>query len=207
MSDEETVEQTRENPYLQYFLGLKQSEDKAVFHPTVFVHFRKRFPEDIIIHINNLTAQKAMSEIEKKKKKNSDKGDDTPGAGTKNKGKLRVDATCAPEEINTPTDLKRLNNAREKREAITDPLHKAMPKGTRKSRTCRQKARQGVLKVSTSRKIRQKTLRKAIRKQLGYLNRNLNPIEKLEKPLGVTLKLKKPGRKPKKQVCCPLYFS
>jgi hypothetical protein len=62
MSDEETVEQIRENPYLRYFLGLKQSEDKAVFHPTVFVHFRKRFPEDII-HINNLTAQKTMSEI------------------------------------------------------------------------------------------------------------------------------------------------
>jgi len=41
MSDEETVEHIRENPYLQYFLGLKQYEDKAVFHPTMFVHFRK----------------------------------------------------------------------------------------------------------------------------------------------------------------------
>ena len=28
LSDEETVEQIRENPYLQYFLGLKQYEDK-----------------------------------------------------------------------------------------------------------------------------------------------------------------------------------
>jgi hypothetical protein len=84
----------------------------------------------------------------------------------------------APEEINTPTDLKWFNNAREKREAIIDPLHRAIPKGTRTPGTCRQKAVQGFLKVSKSRKARQKTLRQAIRKQRGYLSRNLNPIEK-----------------------------
>ena len=37
LSDEVTVEQIRENPYLQYFLGLKRYEDKSVFHPTMFV--------------------------------------------------------------------------------------------------------------------------------------------------------------------------
>jgi hypothetical protein len=41
MSDEETVEQIKENPYPQDFPGLKQYEDKAVFHLTLFVHFRK----------------------------------------------------------------------------------------------------------------------------------------------------------------------
>jgi hypothetical protein len=178
MSDEETVEHIRENPYLQYFLGLRQYEDKAVFHPTMFVHFRKRLPEDIIIRINNLIAEKALSEIKKKKKKNPDKDDDAPGAGTENKGKLIIDATCAPEDINYPTDLKLLNNAREKSEAIIDTLHKAMPKGTQKPRTYRQIARQDFLKVSKNRKVRQKTLRKAIRKQLGYLGRNLKHIEK-----------------------------
>jgi hypothetical protein len=74
--------------------------------------------------------------------------------------------------------LKRLNNAREKSEAIIDTLHKAMPKGTRKPRTYRRKARQDFLKGSKSRKVRHKTLRKTIRKQRGYLSRNLNPIEK-----------------------------
>lgn len=178
LSDEETVEQIRENPYLQYFLGLNQYEDKAVFHPTMFVHFRKRLPEDIIIRINDLIAEKAISEIKKKTKKNSDKNDDAPGAVTKNKGKLLVDATCAPEDINYPTDLKLINNAREKSEEIIDILHKAMPKGTRKPRTYRRKARQNFLKVSKSRKVRHKTLRKAIRKQLGYLRRNLKHMEK-----------------------------
>ncbi len=31
VSDEETVEQIRENPYLQYFIGLKGSQAKALF--------------------------------------------------------------------------------------------------------------------------------------------------------------------------------
>jgi hypothetical protein len=78
MSDEETVEQTKENPYPQAFPGLKRYEDKAVFHPTLFVHFRKRFPEDII-RINHLIAENALSK--KKNRKNSDEGDDAPGAG------------------------------------------------------------------------------------------------------------------------------
>ena len=159
MSDEETAEQIRENPYLQYFLGLKRYEDKAVFHPTMFVHFRKRFPEDIIIRINAIIADKAIAEIKKKSKNKSDKDDDAQGEGSNNKGKLLVDATCAPEDINYPTDLKLINNSREKSEEIIDVLHKEMPKGTRKPRTYRQTARKEYLKVSKSRKVRQKTLR------------------------------------------------
>ena len=179
LSDEETVEQIRENPYLQYFLGLKRYEDKSVFHPTMFVHFRKRFPEDIINRINELIATKAISEASKKTKKDPDNDDDNPpGPDTKNKGKLLVDATWAPEDINYPTDLKLLNKGREQSEQIIDTLHKAMPKGTKKPRDYRQKAKKDFLKVSKSRKVRRKTLRKALRKQLGYLGRSLRNIGK-----------------------------
>ena len=179
LSDEETVEQIRENPYLQYFLGLKRYEDKSVFHPTMFVHFRNRFPEDIINRINELIATKAISEASKKTKKDPDNDDDNPpGPDTKNKGKLLVDATCAPEDINYPTDLKLLNKGREQSEQIIDTLHKAMAKGTKKPRDYRQKAKKDFLKVSKSRKVRRKTLRKALRKQLGYLGRSLRNIGK-----------------------------
>jgi len=176
LSDEETVEQIRENPYLQYFLGLKQYEDKAVFHPPMFVHFRKRFPEDIMNRINELIAAKAMAATSKESERDHDKADGE--TGTLNKGKLLVDATCAPEDINYPTDLKLLNKAREQSEQIIYRLHKAMAKGTKKPRTYRQKARKNFLKVSKSRKVRKKTLRKAIRQQFGYLGRNLRSIEK-----------------------------
>ena len=46
MSDEETVEQILENPYLQYFLGLKEFSQTALFDPSMMVHFRNRFSED-----------------------------------------------------------------------------------------------------------------------------------------------------------------
>jgi len=178
-SDEETVEQIRENPYLQYFLGRKKYEDKVVFHPTMFVHFRKRFPEDILRQINELIAQNAIDAASKNNKKDHDKDDDNASdSSSTNKGKLLVDATCAPEDINYPTDLKLLNKSREQSEQIIDTLHKAMPKGTRKPRNYRQKARKAFLKVSKSRRVGQKKLRKALRKQLGFLGRNLRSIEK-----------------------------
>jgi IS5 family transposase len=69
-----------------------------------------------------------------------------------------------------------LNDAREKSEAIIDTLHKHMPKGTRKPRNYRQRARRDYLAISKNRNPSQRSLRKAIRKQLGYLSRNLKSI-------------------------------
>jgi IS5 family transposase len=185
-SDEETVEQIRENPYIQFFLGLKQYEDEPLFHPTMFVHFRKRFPAETMNQINELITQKAIEETSAKNKEDNKNDDDASSSETKNKGKLLVDATCAPEDINYPTDLKLLNKAREESEQIIDTLHDAMAKGTKKPRTYRQRARKEFLKVSKSRKVKQKTLRKAIRKQLGYVGRNLRSIEKQSEIVGLS---------------------
>jgi hypothetical protein len=38
-NDAETVEQIRENPYLQYFLGLSEYSDAAPFDASMFVYF------------------------------------------------------------------------------------------------------------------------------------------------------------------------
>ena len=178
-SDEETVEQIRENHYLQYFLGLKQYEDEQLFHPTMFVYFRKRFPSDTLNRINEMIASAAMKQM-KGRSKNTKNDKDKPqgSSGSSNKGKLIVDATCAPEDINYPTDLKLLNKAREKSEQVIDNLHKAMPEKSKKPRTYRQKARKDFLKTSKSRRVSKRNLRKALRKQLGYLGRNLRSIDK-----------------------------
>ena len=40
VSDEETVAQIQENPYLQYFLGFKQYTNKKPFDPSLMVRFR-----------------------------------------------------------------------------------------------------------------------------------------------------------------------
>jgi IS5 family transposase len=76
-SDEETVEQIRENPYLQYFLGFKQYTDEAPFHPSMFVHFRKRIGKKTLGSLNEAIRKKAVAEINKQSddKSNDDKSD------------------------------------------------------------------------------------------------------------------------------------
>ena len=54
LTDEETVEQIRENPYLQYFIGLHEYQDEAPFDPSMMVHFRKRINLEMLAEINEL---------------------------------------------------------------------------------------------------------------------------------------------------------
>lgn len=51
-SDRETVEQITENPYLQYFIGLREYQDRPPFDPSLMVHFRKRFGTEALKEIN-----------------------------------------------------------------------------------------------------------------------------------------------------------
>lgn len=176
ITDEECVEQICENPYLQYFCGLKEFTTKPSFHPTMFVHFRKRFPADVLVRINEVIVAKANEGSEKD---NKDNDDDSENPKATNKGKLLLDATCVPADITYPTDLKLLNSAREKSEQIIDVLHKSRGKGHKKPRTYRVKARKTYLAVAKSKKVKSNRLRKAIRGQLGYLRRNLSSIKDL----------------------------
>jgi hypothetical protein len=143
-SYEETVEQIRKNPYLQYFLGFEEYSEDAPFHPAMFVHFSKRLDKEALRAINELVFTKAMSSGEKSKqkgKKSSAKNDDQgPHSGTSlggNQGKLLLDASCAPTDITFPTDLKIFNEAREKSEKIIDVLHKPAKGKKRKPRMVR----------------------------------------------------------------------
>ena len=47
LSDEETVAQIQENPYLQYFCGLKGFSIQAPFAPSLLVEIRKRMGIDV----------------------------------------------------------------------------------------------------------------------------------------------------------------
>ena len=97
-SDEETVEQIRENPYLQYFIGFKDYSDEEPFHPTMFVHFRKRIGKKAICTIIERINQRARESNKKSKKKHKDDNDGDSGSCSTNeeqinKGKLLIDAT------------------------------------------------------------------------------------------------------------------
>lgn len=204
-SDRETVEQIMENPYLQYFIGLKEFQFDAPFDPSLMVHFRKRLGLETMKQINELICQ--MQPTENKQEKD-DKGSDDeqkPGnsqndshqsqsskgdrkkeskpkvneAGHILKGKLILDATCAPADMRYPTDLSLLNEGREKLEAMIDTLHAPLCGEVRKPRTYRQRARKNYLSVAKCRKNSMKKLRKAVGKQLRYVARDLRIIDSL----------------------------
>jgi transposase, IS5 family len=112
---------------------------------------------------------------------------DTEATDSANKGTLMLDATCTPADIKYPTDLGLLNHAREILEGIIDVLHDPLIGEMEKPRTYREKARKLYLGVSKQRKASGKVIRKAIKKQLGYVARDLRIIEALIKHTPLTV--------------------
>ena len=102
----------------------------------------------------------------------------------KNKGRLIIDATCAPADIRYPTDLSLLNEAREKLECMIDDLYEPLKGRMSKPRTYRRNARKDYLSEAKVRKYRKKSLHRAIGKQLRYVARDLRIIERLSTEQG-----------------------
>lgn len=102
-------------------------------------------------------------------------------ATSTNHGLLIADLTVAPADIAYPTDIELLNSAREKCEELIDVVYGAIPKEQRgiKPRTYRKKARKDYLKIAKMKKKSGSAIRKAVRKQLGYVNRNIKTIHRL----------------------------
>ena len=173
ISDEETVEQIVENPYLQYFLGLHEYREEPLFDPSMMVHFRSRLGEEHHQRINARIIDLATRE-EQPVSEDDDDDTDPPNAG-----KLLVDATCTPADITYPTDLKLLGEAREKTELYIDRLHAVDIGKKKKPRTYRQKARIQYLAVAKQKKPGRKKIRKAIGQQLRYIKRNLSHIDRM----------------------------
>jgi hypothetical protein len=178
-TDRETVEQITENPYLQYFIGLEKYQIEPPFDPSLMVFFRKRLDQEIMEKINKLICDSEKLNKQKDKDPGNPTGSDSFEVykPDKNKGKLLLDATCAPADIRYPTDLSLLNEAREKTEKTIDTLYNQELNLTRKPRTYRKRARKDYLKIAKQRKPNHKAVRKAIGKQLGYLRRNLSTID------------------------------
>jgi hypothetical protein len=176
ITDAETAEQIGENPYLQYFLGLEEFRDGAVFDSSMMVHFRERFSEAHHRRINEKLIEESTGS------EPSTEDDDNDGEPPANSGKLLVDASCTPADIKYPTDLGLLNEAREKTESIIDRMHgelrKEEPK-RKKPRTYRQKARKQYLSVAKQKKPGRKKIRRALGQQLRYVRRNLGHIDRM----------------------------
>ena len=109
-------------------------------------------------------------------KENMEQKDEPPPA-KKNKGKLLVDATVAPQNITFPTDLKLLNAARKKSEQLIDILYDPLLHGKKKVRTYRKVARKYFLDSAKKKRKTAKEIYKANGRQLRFLKRNLAHID------------------------------
>jgi len=188
LSDEETVMQIQENPYLQYFLGYSSYESEPIFSPTLLVEIRKRIGIDKFNEMSTLLIDKAFRDSEKKNSRKSAKTsnqinelqheDKSKDDAPKRKGTLIIDATVAEHAIKYPNDLDLLNDCRKACEEIIDLLYKQSNLKI-KPRTYRRKAKQAYLSVAKKKNKSIKELRKANGKQLRYIKRDIKIVEKL----------------------------
>lgn len=261
LTDRETVETIRENPYLQFFIGNPEFTQDRPFDASLMVDFRKRFGEDGMQRIAEAVAlkslgqqvetsdrsaatandsatddskddpsstgvglsevvdsneatpneatpneatdsvevaspeptgdtpdepqNKAPNESQNKSQHASPAGspettqDDAANSPIANRGRLLSDASCAPADIRYPTDVSLLNEAREKTDGLIDKLHQPLVGKQPRPRTYRRNGRKAFLSFIKRKKPGRKKVRAAIRKQLGYLRRNLRAIDRL----------------------------
>lgn len=113
----------------------------------------------------------------------------TSETSSANRGKLIMDASCAPADIAYPTDLNLLNEAREQAEQIIDVLYEPVQEQITKPRTYRRKARKAYLTAAKARRLSLAKRRKAVGQQLRFLRRDLRHIDALLTHDEVTLAL------------------
>ena len=189
-SDEELVEQIRENPYYQYFIGMPGYEDKIPFVPSLLVEFRKRLSEDVLNEINEMiieyNAQKSDDDNDSNDGGNRGNNDtDNTSDFSENSGTLILDATCAPQNIRYPQDIELLNEVREKLEDMICRISDEY--GFYRPRMYKKNARRDYLALAKCRKRGAKKIRKAIKKQLQYIRRDFGYMDNLIENNGVEL--------------------
>lgn len=165
LTDEETIEIIRENPYIQFFLGFTQFNPEPIFSPSLFVDIRKRLGREVFEKFNELLIKTTHP---------------TKDKSVTHKGELKIDATVADQEIRYPNDLSLLNEARLKTEKIIDFLFElTRDENSVKPRTYRRKANAIYLKEAKKKKKQKKDIRKALRYLLNCIKRNIGHINKM----------------------------
>jgi len=141
-SDEDTLQEIRMNPYLQYFIGLTSFQHEAPFDQSTMTLFRRRVPKEMLAELNDFiigrTNPYAKKDDESGGGTSGTDGTDGGGSGEANEntepsqsqrsepapqGTMTLDATCAPQDIHFPTDIRLLNEAREALEAVIDTAY------------------------------------------------------------------------------------
>lgn len=184
LSDEETVEIIRENPYMQYFCGMKEFSDKPIFDPSLFVTIRKRISEE---ELNAMTLR--LMEEQRRKAEERGKDDDnvdsqpvvdddakefTDSKGWLHKGVLKIDATCAEAEVRHPVDVDLLHDGCRKIHEYISLICKEF--NLKKPRTCYRDARRAYLILIKTSKKSGPMVRETIGRLLTHLKRDMRQL-------------------------------
>jgi hypothetical protein len=86
ISDRETAEQIKENPYLQYFIGQTYYSNEAPYDASLLVKFRERINVNIVNQINQRMVKKIQEETEEESKKKAQPQKDKKQEKSTNKG-------------------------------------------------------------------------------------------------------------------------
>ena len=71
----ETVEQIKDNPYLQYFIGMSSYINEARFDASMLVHFREIISANVVNKVNQMMVKKYKRRpLRKQPKKRNTKG-------------------------------------------------------------------------------------------------------------------------------------
>lgn len=193
LTDRSTILHIQENMFMQYFLGYSSFTNEAPFTAPLFVAIRKRMDLELTSKISDIIALHCIVGQVPQDPADDDPAPppdttsaDTPEVQTPGpapdiapKGKLIMDATVAPQHITFPTDLKLLSAARKKSEQLIDLLYRPELHGKVKPRTYRKVAQKAFLNTAKKKAKPQKEIYKANGRQLRFLRRNLDHIEKL----------------------------
>jgi IS5 family transposase len=176
LDDRGAIAAIQENPYMQFFIGLKEFTTQPVFDPSLFVDIRKRAGKEVF---DSLNVELIKSVSEKGDKKHNRKVNSETNKTPKNKGKLQADATVADQYITYPTDNGILNQSRKQCEKLIDKLYATGGKEGIKPRTYRREIDKAYLNYSKKKKKRESTHRKMTRKLLECVNRDIKHINKM----------------------------
>ena len=79
ISDRETVEQIKDNPYLHYFIGMSYYINEAPFDVSIIVHFREIISANVVNKVNQMMEK----QIQEATFKEADEKINTKGFRTK----------------------------------------------------------------------------------------------------------------------------
>lgn len=195
LSDEETIEMIKENPYMQYLCGLSEFTDTPLFDPSLFVEIRKR------IDINDINAMTTSLKAQEERLKSNDvqqvgsPKDDTPptaqvesadegndGAefvdseGRKHKGILKIDATCANAEVRYPVDVDIIHDGCKVVDRYINRISDALGL---KAKTCYKDARRFYTELVKRKKKGGRLVRLTKRALLDYLQKDLRRLSEI----------------------------